>query len=262
MSNSIKNLNIVCYKWGDKYPSEDVNKLFKMVKRNLNSPFTFHCITDDSQGIDKDVITHPMPSEKLNGNGAKIFTFSSFFLNLPEDAYVVSLDLDIVIVDSLLFLTEQPEHDFIIARHRSYPDKKKVHGAVYRVRVGSLAYVWDRYIENHNEWAKSYRWKDVEYFSEQAWLEANIPIQDIKFFDYEKVISYKTDCNAIRTGRVFNSFFKLFGIEVYLNPFQKAELPNIGESIVSFAGEVDPRSVRDQSKGRFRHAPFIKQFWK
>lgn len=48
-------VNIYCFKWGSKYGPEYVNRLYNSLKRHLHVPFTFHCITDISQGINKDV---------------------------------------------------------------------------------------------------------------------------------------------------------------------------------------------------------------
>ena len=44
-------LNVICMKWGTKYSSEYVNKLYSMVARNLSVPFRFVCFTDDADGI-------------------------------------------------------------------------------------------------------------------------------------------------------------------------------------------------------------------
>jgi hypothetical protein len=44
-------LNIICVKWGDKYNAYHVNRLYKMVEKNLNIPFEFYCYTDDASDI-------------------------------------------------------------------------------------------------------------------------------------------------------------------------------------------------------------------
>jgi hypothetical protein len=38
-------------KWGDKFPSEYVNRLYAMVNRNLSIPFRFVCFTENDSGI-------------------------------------------------------------------------------------------------------------------------------------------------------------------------------------------------------------------
>lgn len=99
-------IRFLCYKWGKKYSSIYVNRLYAMVKKNYDGHFFFHCITDNADGIRPEVII-----EDLNENNGfrstkeKVFTvekLSSFkhgFLNC-EGPYVL-LDLDILIHSDL-----------------------------------------------------------------------------------------------------------------------------------------------------------------
>ena len=48
---------VVCVKYGKKYGSDYVNKLYKGVKQNLNLPHKFICFTDDSKGLDNEIKT-------------------------------------------------------------------------------------------------------------------------------------------------------------------------------------------------------------
>ena len=41
-------IHVVSVKWGDKYPSSYVNRLYGMVVRNLSLSHTFHCLTEES----------------------------------------------------------------------------------------------------------------------------------------------------------------------------------------------------------------------
>ena len=45
--------NVVCVKWGDKFTAEHVNRLYRMVERNITLPFNFYCYTEDSEGVDE-----------------------------------------------------------------------------------------------------------------------------------------------------------------------------------------------------------------
>ena len=52
MTSDVNKVNILCLKWGKRYPAFYVNRLYAAVKRNMSRPFRFVCITDDSTGID------------------------------------------------------------------------------------------------------------------------------------------------------------------------------------------------------------------
>ena len=43
-------VNVLCMKWGNKYPADYVNRLYSMVARNMQRPFRFICLTEDSVG--------------------------------------------------------------------------------------------------------------------------------------------------------------------------------------------------------------------
>ncbi|MEM9422589.1 MAG: hypothetical protein AAF986_08800, partial [Pseudomonadota bacterium] len=56
-----KTANIICMRWGDRYPVHYVNKLYNGVKRNIDRPFRFICFTDDAEGLADGVEAHPLP---------------------------------------------------------------------------------------------------------------------------------------------------------------------------------------------------------
>ena len=43
--------NVVCIKWGEKFGSEYVNKLYNSIQRNLSLKHRFICLTDNAEGI-------------------------------------------------------------------------------------------------------------------------------------------------------------------------------------------------------------------
>ena len=89
-------MNVMCVKWGTKYSSEYVNKLYNMVKRNLPVDFTFYCLTEDPSGIREEVKCLPIQSDLekwwLKFDLLKIF-------NGPGTHLL--FDLDIVIINPL-----------------------------------------------------------------------------------------------------------------------------------------------------------------
>lgn len=105
-------IRFICYKWGSKYPSIYVNRLYAMIKKNYDKDFVFHCITDDGDGIRPEVIVNDLNSlSAFRGTTENMFTIeklSSFregFLDC-NGPYVL-LDLDILIHGNLTeYLTD------------------------------------------------------------------------------------------------------------------------------------------------------------
>ena len=91
-------ISVLCTKWGTKYDSDYVNRLHSMVCRHLSLDFKFYCHTEDSQGLDKDIITIPIDDD-LEGWWNKM---SYFKFDLGQ---CISFDLDLIIhgnIDNLI----------------------------------------------------------------------------------------------------------------------------------------------------------------
>lgn len=244
----IEHLHVVCYRWGTRYVSRDVNILAASVARHLSVPHTVHCVTDDPAGLREGIVAHPLPDEGIDGIWRKLGTFRRNFLGL-EGQYVVSFDLDVVIVGSLDFLAERPEVDFYIGRNWARAaTSSRASGSVYRLKVGSHAHVWDTFIADPA--AAVDRFHGVtRLIGEQNWLQHTVGT--FTFFPDGKLVSFKRHCGA-RAPSVLGLSTARFGVAV----------PPPGAAVVSFHGDPLPRDVRDGPSGRWRRAPFVAEHWR
>lgn len=252
--NAINNLHVICYKWGEKYSSEYVNILCAMVRRHLTIPHSFHCITDNPTDLASSVVVHELPDVGVEGIWRKLMTFQNNFLGLQGE-YVVSIDLDVVVVDSLDFLADHPEIDLFIGRNWArHNDAARASGAIYRLRVGSHSFIWERFINDAERSIEKYHGKN-RLIGEQNWLDANI--ETFNYFPAGKVVSFKRHCKS--KGRIF---FGRLGETLGLSTSKigKAVIPE-GAAIISFHGDPLPPDVMNGSSGRWRHAPFVEKFW-
>lgn len=104
LCTTLQPVHILCMKWGTLYGAEDVNNLYRGVKRHLSRPFHFTCFTDDSSGLDPDVISMPLPDLGLPDGSAdtrwrKLALFKRDLGGLAGTA--LFLDLDLIIVGDL-----------------------------------------------------------------------------------------------------------------------------------------------------------------
>ena len=58
-------MNIICMKWGEKFPVEYVNRLYAMVSNNLDVEFRFVCFTENFIGIRPEVEIQELPELEL-----------------------------------------------------------------------------------------------------------------------------------------------------------------------------------------------------
>ncbi len=131
--------NVICMKWGTRYPAYYVNRLHAMVRANLAGDFRFVCLTDDPAGIDPRVDCHPIPSVPLEPDGQergwrKLASFATPLYDLQGTA--LFLDLDVVVtrpIDDLFAI----EGTFLIAHDRRLFRRGISNSSVYRFEIGA-----------------------------------------------------------------------------------------------------------------------------
>ena len=103
-------LSIVCIKWGTKYGSDYVNKLYKGFKRNLNKKFNFFCITDNTDNLDSEIRTMELECE-FKGWMKKSVLFNKkckiiiYFKDTDHlSRRIMFIDLDMIVVGNLDYL--------------------------------------------------------------------------------------------------------------------------------------------------------------
>lgn len=250
-SDRLSHLHIICYRWGDAYGSDYVNILRAMVQRHLSMAHTFHCLTDDPAGLRDDVVAHRLPDDHFHGNWNKLMTFQADFLGL-HDQYVVCMDLDLVIVNTIDFLADRPECDFLIASNWSRSVGVRGNSSVYRLRVGTHASVWDRFIADPQAVVSRHHGK-TRRTGDQQWI--NHAIDDFAFFPEEKIVSFKRQCRAKNR---LASLTRRIGMPA---PAWGKARPPRDCAIVAFHGLPLPPDVRDGPYQHWKHAPFVAEHW-
>ncbi len=134
---SVMTLNVVCIKWGKKYPPEYVNHLGRAIRRCLTVPHRFVCLTDDRGGIDDDIETKPFV-EDLPGWWNKIALFKSSIHDLQGT--LLYLDLDMVIVRNI---NELSTYDGQFVAMPTFRRAGEFASALMRFEIGRYQRVWD-----------------------------------------------------------------------------------------------------------------------
>lgn len=144
--------NIICTKWGTKFGAEDVNRLYRMVCRQLDgtpgTDWRFVCFTDDASGFDPGIEHFPLPpvpvvGDRLDRGWKKLGVLASSLGDLQGTA--LYLDLDVVIVDRLEPFFELSGRFYVI---KDYKPVRYRHGftgntSVFRFEVGEHAALLD-----------------------------------------------------------------------------------------------------------------------
>lgn len=177
---------IVCLKHGSKYDAQYVNTLYNMVQRNCTIEHEFVCFTEQTQGLDKNIITRPLPNiPRASGWWYKPMFFAPDF---ELKGTLLFFDLDVIIFRNIDNLFTYAPGKFCILRdfNRSIRTNwQKFNSSVFRLESGSVPIVYNDFIKDPqsairrfhgdqdwifdrvrtgfeywpNEWIQSYKWE-------------------------------------------------------------------------------------------------------
>ena len=181
--------NVICMKWGTKFSSEYVNRLYSMVERNLALPHRFVCFTDDPAGIVDGVQTFPLPPMDLPPGKERGWRKLSTFQNPLADLKgpTLFLDLDIVVVGNLdVFFTYPGE--FLIIHDWLFPKHIMGNSSVYRFEAGAHPDIFSYFMEHIDEVKATHR-------HEQSYLSRKMYDKGLlKYWPAPWCVSFKRNC--------------------------------------------------------------------
>lgn len=225
---------IICMKWGTKYGSDYVNRLYSMVSRNITGPFRFICLTDDARELREEIEVGAcpevdIPAPQRNQGWRKVSLWAESLPDLEGD--VLFLDLDIVITGNIDCFFDYPG-DYCVMRNWTQPNKRIGNTSVFRFRVGSHPYLLDYLERCHHHVFRGYT-NSQTYISDH--------VSEMEFWPDEWCCLFKIDCVPQGLRRWF------------IEP----KLPR-GTKIVAFPGVPNPS---DALVGQWP-SPWYKKFYK
>ncbi len=107
-------MNFFTFKWGDKYGSEYVNRLYGSLKAHYQKPFTLTCYTDNTTGIREEVQTTNIELLRRYDTD-RVFTYEKLVL-MDYHEKGIWLDLDILIHQDITSVVNniKEDDDFIM----------------------------------------------------------------------------------------------------------------------------------------------------
>jgi hypothetical protein len=179
-------ITVVCLRWGEKFSKDYVNILHERVKRQLDMPFQFVCVSDDT-GYDDGIEVVKIPTG-LEGWWGKLWLFSPEFAEHCTDR-VLFLDLD-TIVTGIMDDLARYDGEFIVLRDFYRPNG-----------YGSGLMAWKKGFGHNiwNDWVAA--GKPLVEGGDQAWIENCVLVADKWQDRYPgQVVSYKAHAENFIPG--------------------------------------------------------------
>jgi len=221
----------VCVKWGNKYVSEYVNVLKRMVARHTTVPYQFNCLTDDPNGIDPDVNIISLPKEPgIVTWWSKLWMFSP---DMPLKGNILFFDLDVVIFDNIDVLFTHNKGKFNIIRDFNrcrIPDWKQSNSSVMRWETGTMDYLWNDFRANVNKIMG-------RNHGDQDWIMKSAK-EDINWWPDEWIRSYKWEMVGFKDTKLLNKEGKKY--------FRTPAKVQPGNRVAVFHGQPNPMECADE----------------
>jgi len=185
-------VNILCLKHGDKYGANYVNNLYHGVSKNLSIHHKFYCLTDNTDGLNPNIHSIPLPQIDVSGWWYKPYIFSK---NIPLQGTILYIDLDVVITGPLDKIFSYYPLSFCIIRDFNRvlrPTYNKFNSSVMKFAHGSLDNLWQKFLYHYKSLIKKLPGDQDFIFQEQK--------NNAVFFPNEWIMSWKWE---IRKNRKF-----------------------------------------------------------
>ena len=118
-------INIYTVKWGTKYSSKHVNKIYQQCKKHASSYFKFYCLTEDPKGLHKDIETILFPKGNYYEKWwNKLYLFDENVVTQKGEK--LFLDLDVIVQSNLDAFIQYACQDKIVFVHTHWHDIEKM----------------------------------------------------------------------------------------------------------------------------------------
>ncbi len=239
---------VICMKWGTRYGSEYVNRLWAAIKRQTSRPTRLVCLTDDKAGIEREVECHPIPDINLPDNlinlpWRKLVVWKKDLAGLSGD--ILFLDLDLVITGNLDEMFDYQKGRFCVIENWTQKGQNIGNTSAFRFPVGKYSHIYERLQNDPQSILSKYRIEQV-YISRE--------IEDMVFWPQEWAVSFK------------HSLLPKWPLNFFITP----KLPQ-NTKIVAFTGKPDQDEalegqwpVKHWIKKTYKHVrptPWIGDYW-
>jgi hypothetical protein len=240
-------VNVLCLKWGTRYPAYYVNILYHGVKKHLHRPFRFVCVTDNASELVAGIETVPFPANPGMSMSwpnvfMKLLVTADGFANLKGPT--LFLDIDIAITGDIdCFFDYKPGKNCII--HNWVEWRKTIfrkapavgNSSAFRFEAGQSQYICDRFL------AEKDRAVDHRCFrTEQAFL--TYAMKEVYWWPTQWVRSFKRNA-------------------MWAFPFNLFLAPTLPQHcrILAFHGRPDPEEALVGFTGERVHQHALPAVW-
>ena len=168
-------LHIFTLYYGSKFTKDNVNHLYKQIKKYYKNEFTFYCYTDKKDKLASGIKIIKL-EEKLLEAWNKIDFFKKDFVKYSKGDMCITMDIDQEIVNdpTPLFDMDVPENAIgSLNKWWTLEPTCELDGAFYKWHANTLTEIYDIFNRDPMKWMTKY-WKEgvvtIPYYGEQNFV--------------------------------------------------------------------------------------------
>ena len=239
MDTAIAPIDCACVIHSDGYTWDYVERLYNMLSRHITPGIRLHVYTEPDRPVPSKFIKHELTDWQIAGRKRSWWYKMQLFNTDHHSGPLLYFDLDTVITSNIDWIWQaSPGYLWAVRdfKHLWRPNFQGINSSVMWWDTKTYAYIWEDF--KKQELDKII----LEYHGDQDYITDMIPIHNRRFFDLERVKSYRWQC--LDGGYDF-------GRRQHVAPGTGVAIPPI-TSIMVFHGNPKPALVAD---------PIVQQHW-
>ncbi|MEG2465297.1 MAG: hypothetical protein RSB14_04670 [Kiritimatiellia bacterium] len=193
-------VNIICLKWGTRYPASFTNILYASVKRHLHRPFRFVCFTEDASELNPEIDAQPLPENPCPEIFKmwwpqifiKLLLFKDGLANLKGPT--LFFDVDVVIQEDIdCFFDYKPGenciiHNWIERRKQIFRKRPAIgNSSCFRFEAGKSGDIYETFMREMKDAVNP-----ALYTTEQAFM--TYAMKTVNWWPEAWIKSFKRSC--------------------------------------------------------------------
>jgi hypothetical protein len=189
VGTEIAPIDCACVIHSHGYDWQYVERLHSMLSRNLSRPVRFHVYTEPSRAVPDTMIKHELTEWPGIAGPKKSWWYKmQLFDSKLFSGQMLYLDLDVVIVGNLDWITQLPQrsfwaiHDF---RRLWKPSSRTINSSVMYFDTQAYDYVWNKFQQ------RSLNTVIQHYKGDQDFITESIDPRHLRYFDTDRILSWR-----------------------------------------------------------------------
>jgi len=237
-------VNCACVIHGDGYSWDYVDRLYNMLCRNLSQPVQFHVYTEAARTVPDHMIKHELQEWPGVSGPKKSWWYKMQLFNREMfDGQLLYFDLDVVVVNSLDWITQLPQKSFWAVqdfRRLWRPTSRTINSSVMYFNTNTHGYIWDKFLNAPVAQTMS------KYRGDQDFITAAVDVSHLRYMQHDRAISWRWQALS-SPGKP-----GIFNRRPYHEYLTAESTVPAQTSVLIFHGDPKPHEVSD---------PTVQQHW-